>query len=185
MDEYLKYGGSPDNDSDSGGDQIPNNSANFSRTDSYAINEDDDMQKGLSNNDDMKLCIRLITSAYKIKDFDLIDEIITDMVSKSNIPGLTKLHSVSGYGFSELVERYLIQLEIDPNAECVFNELGSITPLHFCAGIGPDPISPDRSKCIDILAKHGANIDHQTTRKVHWCFDGRLNFSKKDNYLFI
>jgi ankyrin repeat protein len=169
MDDYLKYG--TDDSSDSG-DRIPNNSAYLSRINSYGgSNEDDEMLRGMSNNEDMKLCIRLITSAYKVRDFDLIDEIISDMVSKSNIPGLTKLHSVSGYGFSELVERYLSDLKMDPNAKCIFNELGSITPLHFCAGIGPDPISPDRNKCIYILVKHGADINHPTTRSdtaLHW-----------------
>ena len=47
----------------------------------------------------------------------------------------------------------------------------NITPLHFCAGIGPDNISPNRDKCIDLLLAHGAKLNHVTSRQdtaLHW-----------------
>ena len=122
-------------------------------------------------NDDAKLCTKLLKDAYKNKNFTLINEIITDMVSKSSIDGLTKLHSAAGYGIWELVEKYLKEDKIDPNSECLFNQLGSITPLHFTAGIGPDAITEDRGKCIELLKKHGANINKSTTHldtPLHW-----------------
>ena len=122
-------------------------------------------------NDDVKLCAKMLKDAYKNKNFNLIDEIITDMVSKSSIDGLTKLHSAAGYGFSELVEKYLKVDKVDPNSECLFNQLGSITPMHFCAGIGPDEITTDRPKCVELLKKYGANVNKCTTHldtPLHW-----------------
>ena len=38
-------------------------------------------------------------------------------------------------------------------------------------GIGPDPITPNRVECIQILVANGANINHATSRKdtpLHW-----------------
>lgn len=61
--------------------------------------------------------------------------------------------------------------KVDPNLECSFNDLDSITPLHFCSGIGPDAISPDRVKCIDMLINNGAKINSLTSRNdtpLHW-----------------
>ncbi len=82
-----------------------------------------------------------------------------------------KQFSFLGYGFAELVEKYVLEEKIDSNLECAFNDLSSITPLHFCSGIGPDPITPDRIKCIEILMQNGAKIDHLTSRNdtpLHW-----------------
>lgn len=85
--------------------------------------------------------------------------------------GLKKIHTAAGYGFAELVEKYIKEDKIDPNCECAFNDLTSITPLHFCSGIGPDPITNERSKCIEILVENGANVNFATSRKdtpLHW-----------------
>lgn len=118
-----------------------------------------------------KSCITMLRSAYEAKDMKLLDEIIEDMVAKSVVVGLRKIHTAAGYGFAELVEKYLAEDKENPNCECSFNDLSSITPLHFCSGIGPDPIAPDRSKCIEILVKYGAQVDHVTSRldtPLHW-----------------
>jgi hypothetical protein len=110
--------------------------------------------------DDNRTCINLLKAAYESKDVTLLDQIIEEMVSKSLVVGLNKLHTAAGYGFDDLVKKYLEQDKLDPNCECSFNDLSSITPLHFCAGIGPDALTPNRFKCIEHLAKHGARIDH-------------------------
>ena len=133
--------------------------------DRFQESDEDDL------NDDVKLCAKMLRDAYNSKKFNIIDGIISEMVSKSSIDGLTKLHSAAGYGFSELVEQYLKIDKIDPNSECLFNQLGNITPMHFCAGIGPDAITTDRPKCIELLKKYGANINKCTTQldtPLHW-----------------
>ena len=84
---------------------------------------------------------------------------------------MKKLHTAAGYGFAELVERYIKEERVDPNSECAFNDLTSITPLHFCSGIGPDPITTNRAKCIEILVDNGASVNFCTSRKdtpLHW-----------------
>ena len=118
-----------------------------------------------------KSCIAMLRTAFEAKDIKLLDEIIDDMVSKSVVVGLRKIHTAAGYGFAELVEKYLVEDKENPNCECSFNDLSSITPLHFCSGIGPDPIAPDRAKCIELLVKHGAEVNHVTSRQdtpLHW-----------------
>lgn len=120
--------------------------------------------------DESKACLILLKNAYMDKNFKLADEIIEDMVTKSLVKGLTKLHTASGYGLYELVEKYL-EDKMDPNAECSFNDLSSITPIHFCSGIGPDSITADRHKCIELLVKHGASVNRLTSRDdtaLHW-----------------
>ena len=60
---------------------------------------------------------------------------------------------------------------MDANAECAFNDLTAITPLHFCSGIGPDPITSERAKCVDILVASGAHVNFRTSRHdtpLHW-----------------
>lgn len=61
----------------------------------------------------------MLRSAYEEKNFVLLDEIIEDMVSKSYVNGLKKLHTASGYGISELVEQYLVKDKMDPNSKIV------------------------------------------------------------------
>jgi ankyrin repeat protein len=143
--------------------------ANLKNSDSndrrFQESDEDDL------NDDVQLCTKMLKDAYNSKKFSKIDGIISDIVSKSTIDGLTKLHSAAGYGFPELVERYLNEDKIDPNSECLFNQLGNITPMHFCAGIGPDAITTDRPECIELLKKYGANINKCTTHldtPLHW-----------------
>jgi len=87
------------------------------------------------------------------------------------VTGLKKIHTAAGYGFAELVEKYIKEDKVDPNSECAFNDLTSITPLHFCSGIGPDPITSDRAKCIEILVDNGGDVNFCTSRKdtpLHW-----------------
>jgi len=114
--------------------------------------------------EDAKKCLLILKDAYEEKNLKLVDEIIEDMVSKSLVTGLKKIHTASGYGFADLIEKYIKEDKIDPNSECSFNDLTSITPLHFCAGIGPDPITQERDKCIQILVDNGANVNHLTSR---------------------
>jgi hypothetical protein len=114
--------------------------------------------------EDAKKCLIILKDAYEEKNVKLVDEIIEDMVSKSLVTGLKKLHTACGYGFAVLVEKYIKEDKIDPNSECSFNDLTSITPLHFCAGIGPDAITEERDKCIQILVDNGANVNHLTSR---------------------
>jgi ankyrin repeat protein len=112
----------------------------------------------------------LLIDLYEKKNFPFIDEVLSDIVSKSSISGITKLHSACGYGFYELVETYLIQT-IDSNSECIISDLANITPLHFCAGIGPDPLTPNRAKCIELLLKNDADLNWRTSRgdtPLHW-----------------
>ena len=116
--------------------------------------------------------IGILRNAYAEKNLKLVDEIIQDMVDKSLVSGLKKLHTASGYGFAELVEKYIKEEKMDPNSECSFEDLTSITPLHFCAGIGPDAITDEKDKCIQILIDNGANVNHLTSRggiqyKIH------------------
>ena len=121
--------------------------------------------------DESRKAIRALKRAYQEKDLKAADAVIEDMVQKSMVDGLKKLHTAAGYGFADLVEKYVTEDKIDPNIECAFNDLTSITPLHFCSGIGPDPIAPDRAKCIQILVENGANVNHCTSRKdtpLHW-----------------
>ncbi|RNA05881.1 ankyrin repeat [Brachionus plicatilis] len=121
--------------------------------------------------DESKMCILLLKNAYGEKKFNLADEIIEDMVSKSLVKGLTKLHTACGYGLVELVERYLKIDRMDPNALCSFNDLNNIAPIHFCAGIGPDPLTNNRHKCIEVLVQNGALVNALTTRNdsaLHW-----------------
>ena len=115
--------------------------------------------------EDARKCLVILKDAYETKNMKLVDEIIEDMVSKSLVTGLKKLHTASGYGFADLVEKYIKEENIDPNSECSFNDLTSITPLHFCAGIGPDPLTEERDKCIQILIDNGANVNHLTSRE--------------------
>lgn len=121
--------------------------------------------------EESKMCIILLKNAYQEKNFTLADEVIEDMVSKSLVKGLIKLHTACGYGLKELVEKYLKVDRMDPNAMCSFNDLHSITPLHFCAGIGPDSITSERHLCIDLLVQHGAFVNALTSRNdsaLHW-----------------
>jgi ankyrin repeat protein len=133
------------------------------------VNDDD---CSYEKSEDSKQCLVLLKNAYDANNLDLVNEIIEDMVSKSLVSGLKKLHTACGYGFHELVEKYLTEEpKIDPNSECSFNELFGITPLHFCAGIGPDSVTQNRDKCIELLVKHGANLNHMTSRHdsaLHW-----------------
>lgn len=62
----------------------------------------------------------ILRNAYDEKNFVLLDEIIEDMVKKSYVDGLKKLHTASGYGISELVEQYLVKDKIDPNSMISF-----------------------------------------------------------------
>ena len=114
--------------------------------------------------EDATKCLIILKNAYEEKNFQLVDEIISDMVEKSLVTGLKKLHTASGYGFAQLVEKYIKEEKINPNSECSFNDLTSITPLHFCAGIGPDPITDERDICIQILIDNGADVNHLTSR---------------------
>jgi hypothetical protein len=125
--------------------------------------------------EDAKQCLIILKNAYDEKNLKLVDEIIEDMVSKSLVTGLKKIHTASGYGFAELVEKYIKEDKVDPNSECSFNDLTSITPLHFCAGIGPDPITEERDKCIQILVENGANVNHLTSRGGNNCFSTETN----------
>jgi ankyrin repeat protein len=121
--------------------------------------------------EDSKMSLNLLKQSYEEKNLVLADEIISDMVSKSLVSGLKKIHTACGYGLPDLVKKYLEENKEDANCECSFNELHSITPLHFCAGIGPDALTNDRSKCIDLLAQYGAQINHLTSRNdtaLHW-----------------
>ena len=116
-------------------------------------------------------CVDLLERAYEQRDFKLIDEIIEDIIHHSSIGGLRKIHIACGYGFSDLVAKYLRDDKEDANCECSFNDLSSITPIHFCAGIGPDQIAAGRAECIQLLVEHGVRIDHLTSRKdsaLHW-----------------
>lgn len=130
---------------------------------------DDDC--GYEKSDETKEFLILLKKAYELKDLKLADEIVEDMVSKSSVKGLIKLHTASGYGLYELVEKYLKDDKMDPNAECSFNDLNCIKPIHFCAGIGPDSITSDRDKCIELLAQYGADLNALTSRDdtaLHW-----------------
>ncbi|CAF0714986.1 unnamed protein product [Brachionus calyciflorus] len=121
--------------------------------------------------EESKMWILLLKNAYLEKNFTLADEIIEDMVSKSLVKGLIKLHTACGYGLVELVEKYLKIDRMDPNATCSFNDLANITPLHFCAGIGPDSITEERYKCIELLVQYGGLINTLTSRNdsaLHW-----------------
>lgn len=123
------------------------------------------------SSEDSKMLLDELKKAYEEKKFDEADRIVESMVAKSHVVGLNKLHTACGYGLVELVDRYLTKETVNPNVECSFNDLTSITPLHFCAGIGPEPLTPDRHKCIDLLVRHGAHIDHLTSRHdtpLHW-----------------
>ena len=130
--------------------------------------EDDDYQ--FPKSDDCKRSLVLLKTEYQAKNYKSVDEIIDDMVSKSLVSGLKKLHTAAGYGFPELVEKYLKEEKIDPNCECSFNDLKSITPLHFCAGIGPDALTDNRDKCIQVLIENGANPNHLTSRYGKYTF---------------
>lgn len=113
----------------------------------------------------------LLVDLYEKKDFSFMDEVLSDIIAKSCVPGITKLHSACGYGFYELVETYLTQ-NIDANSECIIDDLANITPLHFCAGIGPDPLTPYRAKCVELLISNGADINKRTSKgdtALHWC----------------
>lgn len=115
--------------------------------------------------------LNLLRKATNEKDFTKVDTIIESMVSKSHVVGLKKLHTACGYGIAEMVEKYLKEEKCDPNSECSFNGLASIAPIHFCAGIGPESITDDRDKCVDLLVSHGANVNHLTSRNdtaLHW-----------------
>jgi ankyrin repeat protein len=132
---------------------------------------EEDQSSTYNYSDESKKAILALKKAYEEKDFTEADKIIDDMVTRSMVAGLKKLHTAAGYGFAELVEKYIKEDKIDPNVECAFNDLTCITPLHFCSGIGPDPISPDRAKCIEILVDNGANVNQFTSRKdtpLHW-----------------
>lgn len=118
-----------------------------------------------------KKAINSLKKAWKDKDLKAADTIIGDMVEKSLVSGLKKIHTAAGYGFADLVEQYIKEDKMDPNSECAFNDLTAITPLHFCSGIGPDPITGDRAKCVEILEDNGANVNYCTSRKdtpLHW-----------------
>ena len=70
-----------------------------------------------------------------------------------------------------MINRIYFLDKLDPNLKCSFNDLDSITPLHFCSGIGPDPISPERVKCIEVLVENGAKVNYLTSRNdtpLHW-----------------
>jgi hypothetical protein len=121
--------------------------------------------------EESKATLVILNTAYDEKNFDKVNEIIEEMVQKSLVTGLKKIHTACGYGFLELVERYLTEEKMDANSECSFNDLYAITPLHFCAGIGPDAVTPLRHKCVELLVKHGADINHLTSRQdtpLHW-----------------
>lgn len=121
--------------------------------------------------EEMNILLVLLKRAYADKDWVQADAIVETMVTKSHVVGLQPLHTACGYGLVELVENYLAEKTCDPNAECSFNGLTGITPIHFCAGIGPEPISEDRDKCIELLVKHGARVNQLTSRNdtpLHW-----------------
>ncbi len=63
----------------------------------------------------------MLRSAYDEKNFVLLDEIVQDMVAKSYVDGLKKLHTACGYGFFELVEQYLKTEKMDPNSKSISN----------------------------------------------------------------
>ena len=56
---------------------------------------------------------------------------------------INSIFLLKGYGFAELVEKYITEDKIDPNLECSFNDLNSIVPLHFCSGIYNFNYDPD------------------------------------------
>lgn len=121
--------------------------------------------------DESKKAINALKKAHSDKDLKAADLIIAEMVEKSLVTGLKKIHTAAGYGFAELVDKYIKEDKMDPNCECAFNDLTSITPLHFCSGIGPDSITNDRAKCIEILVDNKADVNHSTSRKdtpLHW-----------------
>lgn len=141
-------------------------------TDSFEIvNNDDQDDQYDERSEEMSILLMLLKRAYQEKDFVQADAIIETMVLKSHVTGLKSLHTACGYGISELVEKYLKEEKIDPNVECSFNGLTSITPIHFCAGIGPEPFSDDRDKCVELLVSYGADLNRLTSRKdtaLHW-----------------
>lgn len=123
--------------------------------------------------EEMNILLVLLKRAYADKDITQSDAIVETMVTKSHVVGLTNLHTACGYGLVELVEKYLNddKSPCDPNSECTFNGITGITPIHFCAGIGPEPISDGRDKCVELLVKHGADVNRLTSRKdtaLHW-----------------
>jgi hypothetical protein len=143
--------------------------ASSSSFDNGAGNNQDDCS--YEKSEESRATLVLLKSAYEEKNFDKVNEIIEEMVQKSLVTGLKKIHTACGYGFLELAERYLTEDKMDPNSECSFNDLYAIAPLHFCAGIGPDAVTPFRHKCVELLVKHGADINHLTSRQdtaLHW-----------------
>lgn len=130
--------------------------------------DDDDYDEQL---EEMNILLVLLKRAYADKDFTQADAIVETMVTKSHVIGLTNLHTACGYGLVELVEKYLAEKTCDANAECSFNGLTGITPIHFCAGIGPEPITDDRDKCVELLVARGAQVNRLTSRNdtpLHW-----------------
>ena len=124
-----------------------------------------------SYSDETKNALASLKKAYETNDLKALDKTISEMLERSMVSGLKKLHTAAGYGFTELLENYLKENKEEVNSECSFNEIASITAMHFCAGIGPDPITSNRDKCIEILVKYGGNVNHQTSRldsPLHW-----------------
>jgi ankyrin repeat protein len=143
--------------------------------------DDDEIPEGNSTDDDSNAdsvyingnyeSVLELKRAYSQQDWDVLDKLLISLVDNSNVIGLKKLHTAAGYGFAHLIQRYLKEDDVDVNCECIFNNLKSITPLHFCAGIGPDPITDERDQCIKILIENGAKVNHVTSRNdtpLHW-----------------
>lgn len=121
--------------------------------------------------DESRACLELLRAAYESNNLVEANQLIETMVSKSLVNGLQKVHTACGYGLPELLEKYLLEEKLDPNSECSFNDLYSIAPVHFCAGIGPDALTNKRGECVRLLAKHGAKMSHLTSRQdtaLHW-----------------
>jgi hypothetical protein len=54
-----------------------------------------------------KKAINNLKKAWKENDSKAADLIIGDMVEKSLVSGLKKIHTAAGYGFADLVEKYI------------------------------------------------------------------------------